>query len=103
MKGEGTGDSNALSLAARELVRITAHVFPLETDHFQQFQNPGLSFLPVRHAVDIEGFSHNVGDAFSGVEGGKRVLEDDLHLSPDRPHLPWVIPEDTLALEEDIA
>jgi hypothetical protein len=51
-----------------------------ETDYLQKFKHPCFSLMSVSHSVDKERLSYDVSYAFSRIEGGEWVLEDDLHL-----------------------
>src|SRR4030043_437689 len=74
----------------------------LETNHLQKLKHPVFSLMTVGHAVDIERFSYNMGNLLSRIKGRKRVLEDDLHLLPQGPHLLRFITKNTLSLKENI-
>jgi len=60
MEGQGAGHTDPLPLASGELVRVAAHVFPLEPHHLKEFKNPGLSLAAVFHPMHIERFTDEI-------------------------------------------
>src|SRR5690606_37227515 len=51
--------------------------------------------------VDLQAFADDVADRHAGTERAMGILEDDLHLAPQRPHLLEGAPVDRLAEESD--
>jgi len=82
IQGEGPGDTNALTLAAREGMRVAPHIFWPEADEAKELHDPVGSFLLVTFTVDEQGLPHDVQHGHSRVQGGERVLKDHLHLTP---------------------
>ena len=81
---ERAGDADALALAARELVRIAVVVLGREPDDVHQLLHAPLR-VAVRLAVDDERVGDDRAHALARVERGRRILEDHLHLAPQRP------------------
>jgi hypothetical protein len=76
------GDADTLTLATREGMRVSPHVFRPEANEAEHLHDPVGSFLRVTYAVDEQRLPHNVQQGHSGVQGGERVLKDHLHLTP---------------------
>src|ERR1700730_5451067 len=72
-------DTDALALAAGELVRVVLHLIRPEADLLEQFGDPLPLFASRRQAVDAEWLTHDIASRHPGIERSKRVLEDDLH------------------------
>jgi len=68
IQGQSPCDADPLALAAGELVWVAPHVLFLQPHNLQQFEDPGLPLLPVRHAVDEERLPDDVGDVLAGVD-----------------------------------
>ena len=85
--GERACDTDALPLAAGELVRIAVRVIGLQADESQQLLNSALRFLAARDVVNAQRFAHDVADGHPRIERGVGVLEDDLHLFAQLAHV----------------
>src|SRR6185437_1505804 len=58
---------------------------------------------PRGETMDAEGFADNVARAHARIERGKRILEHDLHLAPDRAHFRLAETRDVLSVDADFA
>ncbi len=83
LESEGSGYSDALSLASGELVGVSGDAVWAESDFLEDLLDPGFLVSPGGEAVDFHGVSDDVEDGHSGVEGADGVLENDLHLSTE--------------------
>ena len=97
------GDADALTLAARELVREVGHLARPQADAGEQGGDLGLAFLAVAHAVDQQRLRHDIARCHARVQRGERILEDDLHVAPRQPHARLRETEDVLAAEDHLA
>ena len=84
---ERAGDADALALAAGERVREAVHVGGRQLHQVEQLAHPPPALLERAHAVDQQRLGDDVGDRHARVERRERVLEDHLHLAPQRPQL----------------
>ena len=85
---QGTRDADALLLAAGKLVRKAVGVLGVQADFIQQLVDPLPPFrLPLKQAMDIQGFADDLADRHARVERRRGILKDDLHLAPVRQHL----------------
>ena len=77
VQGEGTGDADALALAAGELVGIAGGMLAVEAHAVHQLQDPllALGLVPV-HLMDVQRFADDIGDGHAGVQRGIGILED---------------------------
>ncbi|EPX87854.1 hypothetical protein ruthe_00059 [Rubellimicrobium thermophilum DSM 16684] len=78
VEGKGTGDADALALAAREFVRVAVERLPREAHTLEQL---GGAFAPLgrgAEAVDDQRFGHQIARAHAGIERSRRVLEHEL-------------------------
>src|SRR5215207_2305437 len=101
---ERAGDADALALAARELVRVAAHVVGVEPDRFEKVDDAGLILgRRVRESVDRQRLVDDGADGHARVERGVGVLEDDLHVAPKRGQLGAAERRHVLALEPHLA
>jgi hypothetical protein len=80
LHGECSGDADALSLAARELVRKARLEGGIEADPLQHLVHIATDLAPRYQAVDERCLAHDLGHPHPGIERGHRVLEDHLHL-----------------------
>ena len=87
MQRQRARDADALALAAAEGVREAAHVLRAQPDPAQQIGHPLLALPAVRHAVDQQRLADEVEQRHARIERGERVLEDHLHLAPQRAQL----------------
>ncbi len=86
-QGQGARDSDALALAAGELVRVAVNVLLIETHPLQEVPDRRLALALVRHAVDVQALTHDLAHAHARVEAGIRILEHDLDVAPRRLEL----------------
>src|ERR1700674_4816614 len=87
IQGKCAGDADTLTLATREGMRVSPHVFRPEANEAEHLHNPVGSFLGVTYAVDEQRLPYNVEQGHSRVQGGERVLKDHLHLRAKGPKL----------------
>ena len=88
IRRQRAGDRDALSLSAGKLMRIAAHVLGLKSDCLHQFADPGLPFLlGLIDLVDDHRLLDEAADAPAAVQRTVRILEDHLHVLPDRPEI----------------
>ena len=100
---ERPGDTDALALAAGELVREAVVVLRVEADDLEQLAHTALSLGRRADPVDVETLGDDEADPLPGVERRVRVLEDHHHLAPERAHLAPREVRDVAALEDDLA
>src|SRR5205823_13335911 len=84
---DGAGQSDALSLTARELVRIASCGIGGQTDGSQQVADPGIRLAPGSKAVRAQRFADDSSYAMPRVERGVGILEHHLHAPAQRPEL----------------
>ena len=85
LQRERARDADALALAAGELVRIAVVVLRVEPDPVHQVLHRALALaLALVHAVDRERLADDRADRAPRVQRRVRVLEDHLHLAPQR-------------------
>ena len=101
LAGERTGDADALSLAARELVRVAIGESRAEADQVEQLlDSPSTGPAAPVEAMDLQRLTNARAHRTSGVERGVRVLEDHRGLGPQAPEArPAEL--DILAVEPD--
>ena len=81
----------ALSLAAAELVGVAVGHGRVEANHQEQLGYPvAVLALGGGQLVYHERLPHDIAAGHPWIQGPVRVLEDELHVSPKRPHLPLV-------------
>jgi hypothetical protein len=81
---ERAGDRHALALSARELVRVSPGHLGVEPDLGQQRGDPIVDLGSRNDPVRAQGFGDRRADLRARVERRRRVLEDDLHVTPVR-------------------
>ena len=103
LEDEGPGDPDALTLTAGELVGEAVGVVRLQPHELERVGHalPPRTALP--QSVDVERLGDRFTDRHPGVEGGERVLEDDLDVLADLPHLPVGESHELTAVEADRA
>ncbi len=89
---EGARDPDALALAAAERVRIAPHVFGPQADPFEHVGDAVFELPAPREAIHQQRLADDLQEGHPGVQGGIRVLEDHLHVAPQRLHPPVVDP-----------
>ena len=72
-------------------------------DLVEQLLHLALPLAAVADPVDLEGRADDLADTFARVQGGVRVLEDDLQLAPKRAEIALRELRDVLAGERDSA
>src|SRR6266545_416634 len=87
IESECARHSDALALAAGELVRVAVDEVRVEADDFEQPLRASPPRAAVTDPVDGERLGDDVADGHPWVQGGVRVLKDDLHLPPHLPQL----------------
>ena len=96
---ERAGDADALSLAARELVRVAALVPGREADLLEQLAHPRLLLGALGEVMDLQGLADDLADRHARIQRSVGILEDDLHLAAEPPELGLVEVEHVLAVE----
>ena len=97
------GDPDPLPLAAGELVREAVVVLGGEADPLEQLLHFAAQLGAAGFALQPQRLADDLADPLARVERGVGVLEDHLHLAPQRPHLAPREPGDLTALEADRA
>ena len=96
--------ADALALAARELVRVAAHVIGLQADRLEQLDHPRRQFgAGLGEFVDDERLADDAADRHARVQRCERVLEDYLHVATERAKRVSAEVRDVAALEPDLA
>ena len=85
IQGKRARDADALTLAAREGMRVAPHVFRPQAHEAKELHHPVGSFLGIAFAVDEQGLADDVQEGHARVQRRERVLEDHLHLPPKGP------------------
>jgi hypothetical protein len=99
----GSGDADALALAARELVGEPVVVLGVQPHQLHKLPDLVLD-LPARGgAVEPERLADDAPHGLARIQGSERVLEDHLHLAPDLPQALALEIGDLLPVEEDPA
>jgi len=85
---EGPRDPDTLPLPAGELVRIAIHRLRTQSDFAKELGDHLLFVVPRgRELVDADRLAHDLTHRHAWIEARVRVLEDDLHLPPQRTKL----------------
>src|SRR5262245_18801159 len=82
--GERASDADALTLAARELVRIAICGLGIEADEAQELDRFRLRLF-ARRAVDHRSLGDDVANAPARIERGVGILDDHLQNFAERP------------------
>ena len=96
-------DANSLALTAGELVGIALIVIIPQTALIHQLQHIILHLVLRHDLMDLNGLAEDAAYRTSGGQRGIGVLENDLHLLADGPHLGRIIVGDILAIKDDLA
>ena len=97
-------DAHALAAAAVQLVRIGVHQPLVQTHGLHQLQHLGKALIGVAvFARERQRFVDGLRDGELGVERGKRVLKDQLHIPPQLLEPAPADLGDVLAVKEDFA
>ena len=101
--GQGAGDGNALALASRELGRKAVDVVGIDAHEVHQLADAAVDVLG-RHPLCPHRLGEHVVDGHAWIERAHGILEDDLHVTPERATLA-VVPErgDVRAKNRDAA
>src|SRR4051812_27394923 len=97
------GHSDALALSAGELRREPVVVLRVQADELHQLLNSALAVAALADPVDAERVTDDRADPPARVERAVGVLEDHLHVAPDRTHLAGLQRRDVATLELDPA
>ena len=97
------GDGDALPLAARELVRIALHGLGIEPDLDERLAHSCPALFRIEAALDGEPLLDDLQDRQPRAERAVRVLEHDLHVLAQRPHVACVEVLDVAAEVDDRA
>src|SRR5262249_26157535 len=91
-----------LALAAGEFVRIAVPRCRVEADLLQRLSHAPVA-LALRYALrmDLQPLADDVADRHARAQRAVRVLEDDLHVGAERPHLLKAVLLDRFAEEDD--
>ena len=100
-EGDRAGDPDPLTLPAGELVGIFPARLRRHPDPDEQPFGPLPQLLPLREPVDEPPLPDDVAHLHPRVEGGVRVLEDDLHLAPRHPQRLAFQARDVVPVEPD--
>ena len=99
---ESAGNADSLTLTARELVGIALIVVIAQSAFLHQIQHV-VSYLALGYdIVNLHRLGQNIAYGASGRQRGIGILEDDLHLGADIPHLCRLIIGDVLAVKNDL-
>src|SRR5438309_1820510 len=82
LRGQRSGDADALPLPTGELVRVTVAVLGVQADQAQQLAHVIGALGPVT-PVDAKWFGDDLVDGHPRVERCVRVLEHDLEIAPE--------------------
>ncbi len=85
--GERPRDADALALAAGEFMGVAAEGICRKPHLQEQGRGTVCQLVFCGKAMDHKRFDNDLLNAHPRVEGGKGVLEDDLHLFAERPEL----------------
>ena len=83
--GQGSGDGRTLQLAPRDLAGTPAGEGRRKPDLLEQLGDPQLASLAAQVGMDGQRLADTRPDVGEGVEGGIRVLKDELHATAQRP------------------
>ena len=99
---DASGDADALTLTAGELVRVAVDVLRVETHELEELLHPRPP-LVLRHdvGVDLQGLGDDLADGAPRVERGVGVLEDDLDVPSQATHVRPRLLEHVDAVELD--
>ena len=98
-----SGDADALPLAAAELVRIAIGGLLPESAAFEQLLDANAEFVAGRQTVHHERLADETADPHAGVQRAAGILEYDLHLTTQCPHVHGGLLEHRLSIEDDLA
>ena len=96
---QSAGDTDALTAAAVQLMRIGVSQALGQTDGFHQLAHAGLTLSLVLHAVNLQRLFDRLADGLARVQGREGILEDDLDILAQLAQLFLVQRGDVLAFE----
>ena len=104
LQGQRPGDAHPLAAAAVQLVGIGVEQPGGEAHHVHQ---PGNLLIQLRTALGLcvnpQRFPDDLPNGHPGVQGGERVLEDDLQILAQVVKLLLIHLADVLSVEQDLA
>src|SRR5260370_885981 len=96
--------SDALALAAGELVRITPHIIRPQADGLEQIHDALFKLPPgFRQLVNDQGLANDRADVHARIERRIRVLKDNLDVAAQDAKLGRLQRSDILAFKMDLA
>src|SRR5260221_4711934 len=98
---EGAGIPDALTVAAREFVRVALHRLAAKTDLLEEHGDAASEIRSAGDRIVAQRLADDVADIHARVERRVRVLEDDLQLAAVGPHLGAAQLVDALAAHLD--
>src|SRR5829696_6494936 len=101
--GQGTRDSDPLSLPPRQLVRIPTRVTPTQPDRLQELVDRPCPPASFNHLVENERFAEGLRDGHPRVERRVRILKHYLELLAAAAHRGFVARVNALPLHNDLA
>ena len=103
MQGQGAGHTDALALAAAELVRVAVAVVRVQADGREQLADAFSALPAFPHVVDLERLGNDARRCHTRVQAGVRILEDHLHPAADAAKRRAFGVRDVLTFEDDAA
>ena len=104
LKHDGSGDADALALAAGELVRVAVLEGQVQTHGLHDLLDAGIALCAgLVGASNVDGLGNDVGHSHARVEGAVRVLEDELHLLAGAREVLALELGEVFAVEDDLA
>jgi hypothetical protein len=82
MKRQRSGDANSLSLPTAKRVGKPIHILRAQTNQLQQLGNAGHPLVTASDAVHEQRFANDIENRHPRIQRRKRILEDELHVSP---------------------
>ncbi len=88
VEDERPRNADALAAAAVQLMGVAVNQPFCQAYGFHQFQHAVLDLMLIREdAVHPDGLGDNLIDRLLGIQGGERILKDNLHITAQFPHL----------------
>ncbi len=100
---ERSCNTDALSLAAGELMRVATDRVRRQADEGEQLAHASPGLRTTGDGVDAKRFSDDTADRMPRVQRSERILEDHLHSSPERSQRTLLQVRDVLPIEDDPA
>src|SRR5829696_649219 len=100
---ERLGDAEALTLPARELMRVFAHRLRAQADASEQLRDTLVLLPTAREPEVLQRFADDRAGREAWVERGIGILEHELDLAPVPPHRPRIEVRHVGAAEQDAA